>query len=116
MPAIPGYVGIIRAVAVGSFGQTFLITLTDEDGVIQDVSAFSGTKTVIALTPDKRETKTAVVSFNGTGSDGVVTWVWADGDIDRPGDWELQIVLNSGSARIKTFIAKMPVIPALKQD
>ena len=116
MSATQGYIGIIRGVAVGSFGQTLLITLKDEDGVIQDVSAFSGIRTAIALTPDKRDTKTASVSFNATGSDGVVSWTWADGDIDRPGDWEVQIVLNSGSARIKTFIAKMPVIPALRQD
>lgn len=116
MPVTQGYIGIIRGVAVGSYGQTLLITLKDQDGVVQDVSAFTGTKTAIGLTPDKRDTVSRTVSFNSDGADGVVSWTWAAGNIDRPGDWEVQIVLNSASARIKTFLAKMPVIPGLVQD
>ena len=116
MPAVQGYIGIIRGVSVGSFGQTLLITLKDQEGIAQDVSAFSGTKSAVALTPDKRDTISATVTFNSDGSDGIVKWTWSDGQIDRPGDWEVQVILNSGSARIKTFIAKMPVIPALTQD
>ncbi len=116
MPTTQGHVGIVRGVATGSYGQTLLITLKDLDGNVQDVSSFDSTKTAVAVSPDKRKTATATITFNGTGTDGIVQWVWASGDIDRGGDWELQLVLNSATVRIKTFIAKMPVIPGLAED
>lgn len=117
MATSQGYVGLIRGVAVGSYGQTILVTLKDFDGSAQNVSAYEeGTKTAIASSPDGRKVATASISFNTDGSDGVIEWSWADGDIDRSGDWEVQIVLDSGSSRIKSYIAKMPVIPALQED
>ena len=111
-----GFVGVIRGVAVGSYGQTILITLKDLDGNIQNVSAFTGTRTAIGVSSDKRKTVSAAISFNGDGSDGVVSWVWAAGDIDRPGDWEVQLTLNTGGSRVKSYLARMPVIPGLAED
>ena len=111
-----GYVGVIRGVAVGSYGQSILITLKDLDGNVQNVSGFTGTKTAIGIAPNKRKTVTATITFNSDGSDGVITWTWASGDIDTPGDWEVQITLNSGSSRIKSYIARMPVVPGLAED
>ena len=116
MPEQQQYVGIVRGVAVGSYGQTILVTLKDLDGAAQDVSAYTGTKTAIATSPDKTKVATATITFNASGTDGVITWTWASGDIDRPGNWELQIVLNSASARVKSYVAKMPVIPGLRED
>lgn len=116
MATSQGYVGIIRGVAVGSYGNTLLITLKDLAGNVQDVSAYTGTLTALGKPPSGGSAKSATVSFNSDGSDGIVSWSWADGDIDESGDWEVQVVLNSASARIKTFIAKMPVIPALAED
>jgi len=116
MPTTQGNIGIIRGVAVGSYGQTILITLKDLSGAVQDVSAYTGTRTVRALSPDGIRTVTASISFNSNGSDGKIQWTWATGDIDRPGDWQVQVILNSGSARIKSYIAKMPVIPSLGED
>ncbi len=111
-----GRLGIIRGIAMGSYGQTILVTLKDLDGNVQDVSALNSTKTALATSPGKTKDITATVSFNTDGSDGKVSWVWADGDIDRSGDWEVQIVLNSATARVKSFIGQMPVIPALAED
>ena len=111
-----GYVGVIRGVAVGSYGQTLLITLKDLDGNVQNVSAFTGTKSAIGVSPNKRKTVTATISFNSDGTDGLVSWTWASGNIDSPGDWEVQLVLNSGASRIKTYLARMPVIPGLAED
>jgi len=116
MPTSQGNIGVIRGVAVGSYGQTILITLKDFDGVAQNVSAYTGTRSAIALSPDGGKRVTATVSFSTDGTDGIISWTWAAGDIDRPGDWQVQIALNSGSARIKTYIAQMPVIPALAED
>jgi hypothetical protein len=117
MPTSQGYVGIIRGVAVGSFGQTLSITLKDLDGTAQDLSSYSsGTGTAYGLSPDGRRTVNSSLTFSDAAN-GVVTWTWASGDIDRPGDWEVQLVFtNAGStARIKTFIAKMPVIPGIAE-
>lgn len=110
-------IGIIRGVAVGSYGQTILITLRDLDGIVQDVSAYTSTRTAIARPPHPgRKIVTATVSFNSDGVDGVVSFNWASGDIDEAGEWEVQITLNSASSRVKSFIGKMPVIPGLQED
>ena len=110
-------IGVIRGVAVGSFGQNILVTLRDLDGVAQDVSSFTGTRTAIAQRPGGRSPLvTATVSFNSDGIDGVVSFNWATGDIDESGEWEIQITLNKGAARVKSFIGRMPVIPALQED
>lgn len=110
-------IGVIRGVAVGSFGQTILVTLRDLDGIAQDVSSFTSTRTAIAKRPSGRGSLvTATVSFNSDGTDGIVSFSWTSGDIDESGEWEIQITLNSGSSRVKSFIAKMPVIPALQED
>ena len=116
MPTTQGYVGIIRGVSVGSYGQTMLITLKDLDGNVQDVSAYNGTNSAIAKSPDNKKTATATVTFNAGGTDGVVLWTWADGDIDRAGDWSVQVVLNKSGARVKSYIARMPVVPGLAED
>jgi hypothetical protein len=119
MPATQGYVGVIRGVAVGSYGQTLLITLKDLDGTAQDVSGFdtaANQMLALGVSPDGKKRPSAALDFNGDGSDGVVSWTWASGDIDRPGDWEVQLVLNSATSRVKSYIAKMPVIPGLAED
>ena len=118
MPSTQGYVGIIRGVAVGSFGQVLLITLKDFDGNAQDISGYSSAASkAIARSSDGRKTVTADLTFNDAAN-GIVQWTWASGDIDRPGDWEVQLVLNNAgtTARVKTYIAKMPVIPGVAED
>jgi len=116
MPETQGKIGIIRGVSVGSYGQTIQVTLKDLDGNVQDVSSFNATNTVYATSPGKAKDVSATISLVSGGSDGVVSWSWADGDIDRPGDWEVQIVLNSATVRVKSFIGQMSVIPALAED
>jgi hypothetical protein len=116
MPTTQGYVGIIRGVAVGSYGQTLLITLKDLDGNVQDASSYDGTNTAVAVSPDGRKTVTATTSWNTDGSDGILSWTWADGAIDRSGDWLVQLVLNKTGGRTKSYVAKMPVIPGLSED
>ncbi len=115
MPA-PSEIGTIRGVAVGSFGVLIFVTLRDTAGNPQDVSSFVGTKLAIGVSPDKRKTRSASVSFSTDGSDGIVSWAWASGDMDRAGDWELQVVLNRPGGRAKTFLGTMPVIRQLTTD
>ena len=109
-------IGLVRGVSVGSWGQTIIVTLQDLSGVVQNVSTYTGTKSAVAISPDGAKRVSATVSFSTDGSDGLVQWTWASGDIDRPGNWTLQISLNKTTARIKTFIAKMPVIAGLAED
>lgn len=118
MPSTQGYVGVIRGVATGSFGQTLLITLKDFDGNVQDVSGYdAASSSAIGRSPDGRKTVSSTLTFNDA-TNGLVQWTWASGEIDRPGDWEVQLVLNkaSGLSRIKSYIAKMPVIPGVSED
>ena len=118
MSTTQGYIGVIRGVAVGSFGQTLLITLKDLDGAAQDVSAYqASSSSALARSPDGRKTVSSTLTFNDA-SNGVVQWTWASGAIDRPGDWEVQVVLNNAgsTARVKTYIARMPVIPGVQED
>lgn len=112
----PTELGVIKGVAVGSYGHYILITLTDLEGNIQDLSAYTGTKLAVAVSPDKRKTVTATMLFNTDGSNGEVKWAWADGDIDRSGDWEIQLVFNKAGGRLKTYLGKMAVIRQLKSD
>jgi len=109
-------IGVVRGVAVGSYGQTIVITLRDLNGVVQDISAYASTLTAIGKPPGGKKIATATVTWNSDGTDGIVSFSWASGDIDESGEWELQITLNSATARVKSFIAKMPVIPALQED
>lgn len=104
---IPELKGIVQ----GSYGNTITVTLTDFDGNAQDVSTFDGTKKIYGRHKDTGKEVNATLSFDSDGSDGVLTFSWADGDIDAPGDWIVQVVLqDSGpTMKVKSLPSLMPV-------
>ena len=108
----------IRGVIVGSSGQTITGTCVDDDGVAQDISGYT-TLTVVAVSPDRKKTVTATASYKnppGDGSTGLITWVWAIGNIDRPGIWEIQLELRTpGSELTKSYVGTMQVGKALRE-
>lgn len=99
----------LRGIVVGSYGQTIVVTLKDSDGNVQDISAFTGTKQAVARSPDEKKVVTAAASFTTDGTDGKVQFSFASGDIDRPGDWSMQIVLNKTGAIAKSYTFTMDV-------
>ena len=93
---------IVYGAVVGEFGKTISLTCKDRSGTIQDISAYTGTKTVVARSPSMKVV-TATASFYSTGTDGKVTFSFTSTDIDEAGEWEGQLELRIGSA---TTLAK----------
>lgn len=89
-------------IVAGDFGQTGQLTVLDVDTeAAADVSAYSTSQEMIFRDPDgNEETKTA--AFATDGSDGVVEYTLADGDVpeDQPGHWDVRVVVTSGSAQL----------------
>lgn len=81
-------------VFVGDVGTGFRGTFK-EDGEIVDISAAT-TKTITFEKPDGT-TETKPGSFVTDGTDGVLEYVSADGDLDTGGDWRLQGYADIGS-------------------
>lgn len=105
----------IRGVTVGSYGQTITLTVVDRTGTVQDLSDYdSDGITVIGVSPSGRKTVTATGSFVSDGSDGQVSFSWADGDIDVSGKWKAQIELTTATELFKTRTVDMDVAPSLR--
>ena len=103
----------LRGVQVGSYGQACQITCVDRKGAAQDVSGYTGIK-VRAMAPDSRTAVTATGSYVTDGTDGKVSFSWADGDIDREGNWSIQIEFQKTSVRALSYLGVMEVGTALK--
>jgi hypothetical protein len=106
-------VNTITGVVVGEYGSPLIEQLVDADGVLTDISSYNGTKTLYFRSPDSLKTVTATATFLSDGTDGKVTWSFANGDIDRPGKWTGQIVLNKTGVVAKSFPITMDVKEAV---
>lgn len=89
---------VLKDIYVGDYGLTITITFKDADGNVQDVSGYTTSKLVYAISPDGRKIVTSTASFATDGTDGKITFAFSSGDIDRDGTWEGQAVLTSGTA------------------
>jgi hypothetical protein len=99
----------IKGIMVGSYGQGITITVVNEDGVAQDISGYTEW-TIVGLPPDGRGAKTATAAYSGNGgTDGVLTFSWASGDIDRSGTWKVQAELSKSGEIFKTYFGEMEV-------
>jgi len=89
----------LQNIVNGAYG--FVIDLTvQQDGVAQDISAFSAV-TFLFEDPDG-VVISHVAGFKTDGSEGIVRYTVADGDIDQEGNWRVQVVLSSASASVPT--------------
>jgi hypothetical protein len=96
-------VNLLTDVYVGEYGDAIIVTLIDDDGNPEDVSAYTSTKTLHARSPDAQKSVNWTVTFVNTGADGVVQFTPAQGDIDRHGDWEAQFELTTAGSSKKSF-------------
>ena len=103
----------LRGVMVGSYGQLCQLTCVDRKGAAQDVSGFTSIR-VIAMPPDSRQSMYATGAYVTDGSDGKVQFSWVDGDIDREGNWSLQIEFAKTGVRALSYLGEMQVGTALK--
>ena len=105
----------VLGVVVGSYGQGITITIVNEDGVAQDVSGYT-TITIVGLSPDERTTKTATADYAtaNNGTDGKISFSWADGDIKRSGTWKIQAEFSKVGEVFKTYYGEMDVGQGLR--
>ena len=81
------------------YGQVLTITIKDVDAdAAADVSAYTTAQQVFLKDPDGNISDALTAAFGSDGSDGIVTYTLADGDIDEPGRWEICARVTSGSA------------------
>jgi len=92
----------LNKIIVGDYGQTIQFTVIDVDtDAAADVSAYTTSQDVQFKDPDGN-IATETAGFNGDGSDGLVDYTLADGDIDEGGRWRVRVRLKSGSAQLTT--------------
>jgi hypothetical protein len=89
-------------IIAGDYGQVGKLTFTDVDTLsAADISSYTTAQQMILRDPDGNEaTKTA--AFDSDGSDGIIKYTLADGDIDEPGMWLVRGRVTTGSAQLTT--------------
>jgi len=81
------------------YGQILTITIKDTDtDAAADVSSYTTAQHVFFRDPDGNLSSAKTAAFDTDGSDGVVTYTLASGDIDEPGRWEVCARVTSGTA------------------
>lgn len=81
------------------YGQILTITIIDTDtNAAADVSSYTTAQQVFLKDPDENISAAKVAAFDTDGSDGVITYTLASGDIDEPGLWHICARVTSGTA------------------
>ena len=81
------------------YGQVLTITIKDTDtNAAADVSAYTTSQQVFLRDPEGNVSAALTAAFDSDGSDGIVTYTLANGDIDVHGAWAICARVSSGSA------------------
>ena len=79
---------------VDDFGWIGKLTV-QQDGSALDISSYSTLQFILTDPDGTAETKTA--AFDSDGTDGILKYTIADGDIDAEGNWNVQArILKAG--------------------
>jgi hypothetical protein len=90
----------LKNLVSGVYGIAMELTVK-QDTVAQDLSAYTAI-TFLFEDPDGTVTsKTG--AFKTDGTDGIVKYVLADGDINQAGNWRVQVVLSNATASVPTL-------------
>jgi len=82
---------------VDDYGYNLELTVNDKDtGSALDISTYTTLRYLLRDPAGATTTKTAAFKTNGT--DGVLTYTIADGDIDQTGRWRIQAQIVTGSS------------------
>lgn len=89
----------LEYIIAGDYGQTIVLTVKDVDtAAAADISAYSDSVEVELKDPYGTVT-TKTAAFSTDGSDGLVEYALADGDIDAGGTWRIRAkVTKTGQA------------------
>lgn len=86
----------------GDYGQPILVTFIDIDTkAAADISGYATTLQMIFTNPSGSE-KVRTAAFDTDGTDGVIAYTLAVGDIDAAGDWKVRGRVASGTAVLST--------------
>lgn len=94
----------------GDIGTVIRITV-NEDNVAKDVSG--ATAKAFKFRKPSGATVNKNASFETDGTDGVLRYVTADGDLDEAGLWRVQVLLEIGTGSWSSDIAEFRVDPNL---
>lgn len=103
---------LIEHVAVGEYGYPLYLQVIDANSDPIDISLYSAYY-VILRSPDSLKTITYTATLVGGGTDGRLSFIFANGDIDRPGVWNGIIKMTAESALVKSELFEMVVLSAL---
>lgn len=92
---------IVDGCVVGEFGKTIIVTCKDTEGTVQNISSYGGTKEMKFKSPKGNKAVTCTASFVTDGSDGKLSWSFAEGSLVESGDWEGTAVLNDSGATMR---------------
>ena len=98
-------------VHVNDWGTVFVITIKDETGAVVDVSSAS-TKKIIFTKPNG-EVLVKDAFFTNLGTDGKIQYTTEDGDIDVPGMWKIQGMIETAGGLWSSDITEFEVEPNL---
>lgn len=101
----------IKGIIVGSYGQGIVLTVVNDDGIPQDISGYDSATglLIVGIPPSGRGVRTATADYVSDGSDGQLSFAWADGDIDQSGPWKVQAELHKTGELFKTYFGEMEV-------
>ena len=81
------------------YGQVLTVTIKDVDtGAAADVSGYTTAQQVFLRDPNDTVSSALTAAFATDGSDGVITYTLADGDIDEDGMWHICARVSSAGA------------------
>ena len=89
----------LEKITAEDYGQVLTVTIKDTDtDAAADVSSYSTTQVVFLKDPAGNVSDALAAAFSTDGSDGLVVYTLADGDIDEPGLWHICARVTSNTA------------------
>lgn len=85
----------LENIQAGDYGTEIRLTVK-QNGVVQDISRFTGI--VYLITDPAKSVATKTAKFHTDGRDGIVTYTLAKGDIAKAGTWQIRVRLTTATS------------------
>lgn len=96
----------------GDIGTIIRLTITDESGVVVDVSSAS-VKQVLMRSPSCADCDAHTATFTTNGTDGKIQYTTVSGDLHATGTWQIQGKVTISTGTWHSSIAEVNVVPNL---